>query len=54
MRVCYKWDNVWFGGGVGDDGVPWKESLDQVDALGLEPEARRTIIRGNAIELFRL
>jgi predicted TIM-barrel fold metal-dependent hydrolase len=38
----------------GTNGLPWKESLDQVDALGLKPEARRKIIRDNAIELFRL
>ena len=36
----------------GTNGLPWKDSLDQVDALG--PEARRKLIRDNAIELFRL
>ncbi len=38
----------------GTNGLPWKESLDQVDALGLRPEARRKLIRDNARELFRL
>jgi predicted TIM-barrel fold metal-dependent hydrolase len=28
--------------------------LDQVDALGLEPEAKRKVIRDNTRELFRL
>lgn len=32
----------------------WKESLDQVDALGLKAEARRKLICDNARELFRL
>jgi hypothetical protein len=30
-----------------------KESLDQVDGLGLRPEARQKLIRDNASELFR-
>jgi len=38
----------------GTNGLPWKESLDQVDALGLKPEARRKLIHANARELFRL
>jgi len=38
----------------GTNGLPWKESLDQVDALGLRPDARRKLIRDNARELFRL
>jgi hypothetical protein len=38
----------------GTNGLSWKESLDQVDALGLKPEARRKLIRDNARELFRL
>jgi len=38
----------------GTNGLPWKESLDQVDGLGLKPEARRKLIHDNARELFRL
>jgi predicted TIM-barrel fold metal-dependent hydrolase len=38
----------------GTNGLPWKESLDQVDGLGLRPEARQKLIRDNARELFRL
>jgi predicted TIM-barrel fold metal-dependent hydrolase len=29
-------------------------SLDQVDGLGLRPEARRKLIRENARELFKI
>lgn len=38
----------------GTNGLGWKESLDQVDALGLRPEARQKLIHDNARELFRL
>jgi predicted TIM-barrel fold metal-dependent hydrolase len=38
----------------GTNGLPWKESLDQVEQLGLKPEAKRKLIRDNARELFRL
>ena len=38
----------------GTNGLPWKESLDQVEQLGLKPEAKRKLIRDNAVELFRL
>ena len=38
----------------GTNGLPWKDSLDQMDALGLRPEARRKLIRDNARELFRI
>lgn len=38
----------------GTNGLPWKESLDQVDGLGLRPEARQKLIRDNARDLFRL
>ena len=38
----------------GTNGLPWKESLDQVDGLGLKPEARQKLIRDNARELFKL
>ena len=38
----------------GTNGLPWKESLDQVDALDLRPEARQKLIRDNAREPFKL
>jgi hypothetical protein len=38
----------------GTNGLPWKESLDQVEQLGLRPEAKRKLLRDNAVELFRL
>jgi predicted TIM-barrel fold metal-dependent hydrolase len=38
----------------GTNGLPWKESLDQVEQLGLKPEAKRKLIRDNAVALFRL
>ena len=38
----------------GTNGLSWKESLDQVEQLGLKPEAKRKLLRDNAEELFRL
>jgi amidohydrolase family protein len=38
----------------GTDGLPWKESLDPVERLGLKPEAKRKLLRDNALALFRL
>jgi len=38
----------------GTNGLPWKESLDQVEQLGLKPEAKRRLLRDNAVELFKL
>jgi predicted TIM-barrel fold metal-dependent hydrolase len=38
----------------GTNGLPWKESLDQVEQLGLKPDAKRKLLRDNAVELFRL
>ena len=38
----------------GTNGLPWKESLAQVDALGLRPEAKRKLLRENAEQLFKL
>ena len=38
----------------GTNGLPWKESLKQVNELGLREEARRKLLRDNAVELFRL
>ena len=38
----------------GTNWLPWKESLDQVEQLGLRPEAKRKLLRDNARELFKL
>jgi predicted TIM-barrel fold metal-dependent hydrolase len=38
----------------GTNGLPWKESLDQVAQLGIRPEARRKLLRDNAVQLFKL
>jgi len=38
----------------GTNGLPWEESLHQVDQLGLREDARRKLLRDNAVELFRL
>jgi predicted TIM-barrel fold metal-dependent hydrolase len=38
----------------GTNGLPWKESLDQVEQLGLKPDAKRKLLRDNAVALFRL
>jgi predicted TIM-barrel fold metal-dependent hydrolase len=38
----------------GTNGLSWKESLDQVDQLGLKSEAKRKLIRDNAVALFKL
>jgi predicted TIM-barrel fold metal-dependent hydrolase len=38
----------------GTNGLPWKENLAQVDELGLRPEAKRKLLRDNAVELFGL
>jgi hypothetical protein len=38
----------------GTNGLPWKENLAQIDELGLKPEAKRKLLRDNAVELFRL
>lgn len=38
----------------GTNGLSWKEHRQQFDALELRPEARRKILRDNAIELFKL
>jgi predicted TIM-barrel fold metal-dependent hydrolase len=34
--------------------LPWKENLAQVEELGLRPEAKRKLLRDNAVQLFRL
>jgi len=38
----------------GTNGLPWKENLAQVDELGLRPEAKRKLLRDNAVQLFKL
>jgi predicted TIM-barrel fold metal-dependent hydrolase len=38
----------------GTNGLPWKESLEQIDQLGLKEEAKRKLLRENAAELFQL
>jgi predicted TIM-barrel fold metal-dependent hydrolase len=38
----------------GTNGLPWKQSLEQLRALGLKPEVYRKVVRDNAVELFRL
>ena len=38
----------------GTNGLPWKESLRQVDALGLKPEAKQKLLYANAANLFKL
>jgi predicted TIM-barrel fold metal-dependent hydrolase len=36
----------------GTNGLPWKQSLDQVEALGLKEDTKRKLLRDNAVELF--
>ncbi|MBI4607503.1 MAG: amidohydrolase, partial [Candidatus Rokubacteria bacterium] len=38
----------------GTNGLPWKESLEQVEQLGLKAEAKRKLLRDNAVQLFKL
>jgi hypothetical protein len=38
----------------GTNGLPWDESLRQLDALGLRPQVKQKLIRDNAMELFGL
>lgn len=38
----------------GTNGLPWKENLRQLDELGLKPEAKRKLLRENALKLFKL
>ncbi len=38
----------------GTNGLQWKESLDQVEALGLREDAKRKLLRENAVQLFGL
>jgi len=38
----------------GTNGLPWKESLRQIDELGLKEDVKRKLLRDNAVELFQL
>ena len=38
----------------GTNGLPWKENRQQIDEIGLRPEAKRKLLRDNALELFKL
>ena len=38
----------------GTNGLQWKESLNQVEALGLREDAKRKLLRENAVQLFGL
>ncbi len=38
----------------GTNGLPWKESLEQIEKLGLKEEAKRKLLRENAAELFQI
>jgi predicted TIM-barrel fold metal-dependent hydrolase len=38
----------------GTNGLPWKDSLAQVEELPLKPEAKRKLLRDNAARLFRV
>ena len=38
----------------GTNGLPWKQSLEQVASLGLKDEVKKKLLRENAVELFRL
>ena len=38
----------------GTNGLPWKESLEQVDGMGLREEGKRKLLRENAVRLFKL
>jgi predicted TIM-barrel fold metal-dependent hydrolase len=38
----------------GTNGLPWKESLEQIEGIGLREEAKKKLLRDNAVELFKL
>ncbi len=38
----------------GTNGLPWKDSLKQVDEVFPKPEVRRKLLRDNAVQLFKL
>jgi uncharacterized protein len=38
----------------GTNGLPWKENLEQLEALGLKETVKRKLLHDNAAELFKL
>jgi predicted TIM-barrel fold metal-dependent hydrolase len=38
----------------GTNGLPWKESLDQWEEMGLKEQTKNKLLRDNAVELFAL
>ena len=38
----------------GTNGLPWRESMRQVEELGLKEEVKRKLLHGNVSELFKL
>ena len=38
----------------GTNGLSWKESLDQLEKIGLREDAKRKLLRDNAAQLFKL
>jgi len=38
----------------GTNGLPWKQSLDQIEELGLKEEVKQKLLYDNAVELFKL
>jgi predicted TIM-barrel fold metal-dependent hydrolase len=38
----------------GTNGLPWKESLDQWEEMGLKEQTKSKLLRDNAVELFGL
>ncbi|MFI5174813.1 MAG: amidohydrolase family protein [Terriglobia bacterium] len=38
----------------GTNGLPWEENLSQLDELKLKEEVKQKLLRGNAVELFKL
>ena len=39
---------------MGYNGLPWKESLEQLCELGLKEDVQRNLMRNNAVDLFKL
>jgi predicted TIM-barrel fold metal-dependent hydrolase len=38
----------------GTNGLPWKESRDQIDQIGLKDDVKKRVLHDNAVELFKL
>lgn len=38
----------------GTNGLPWKESREQVEQIGLKDEVKKKLLHDNAVELFKL